>query len=97
MPVIAAYREALSRIRGSAHGMDGTQAGDPVKATVARALKAERTPLRLVLRADAVDAVRVRAQALLTEIAEWDDVSRATALDPPAGHVATMSGRMTRS
>jgi NAD(P)-dependent dehydrogenase (short-subunit alcohol dehydrogenase family) len=86
MPVLEPYREALSAIRGFAHGMNGTQEGDPAKAAaaVARALRAERTPLRLVLGADAVDAVRGHAETILDEIAAWEDVSRATGFAAPA-------------
>ncbi|MGG5822637.1 oxidoreductase [Falsiroseomonas sp. HW251] len=82
MPVLEPYREALAPIRGFARGMDGTQQGDPAKAAaaVAQALRAERTPLRLVLGADAVEAVRGHAETLLAEIAAWEAVSRATAV-----------------
>ncbi|WP_439595676.1 oxidoreductase [Falsiroseomonas sp.] len=81
MPVLAPYAEALSGIRGFAHGMDGTQAGDPAKAAaaVAQALRAEKTPLRLQLGADAVEAVRGHAEALLADLRDWEAVGRATA------------------
>ncbi|EQD39555.1 short-chain dehydrogenase/reductase SDR, partial [mine drainage metagenome] len=67
MPAIDAYRESVGGTREFARGMDGTQFGDPRKAAAAieAALEAPNTPLRLQLGADAVDAVRSHAEALL--------------------------------
>lgn len=81
MPVLAAYGDTVAGTRAFAHGMHGTQAGDPMKAAraVATALEAKDTPLRLLLGADAVDSVRAHAQALLREIDAWETTSRATA------------------
>ena len=83
MPVIDAYTPVVGPTREFAHTMHATQAGDPRKAAAAieRALAAERTPLRLQLGGDSVDAVRTHAQALLADMAAWEPVSRATDFD----------------
>lgn len=79
MPKIAAYDEIVGGTRDFAKGMDGTQAGDPLKAAAAidEALKADDTPLRLQLGEDAVDAIKVHAKQLLADLETW----RAVALD----------------
>ncbi|MDQ0474218.1 oxidoreductase [Labrys wisconsinensis] len=81
MPPIEAYADSVGPTRAFAHGMDGTQEGDPAKAAEAieQALAAERTPLRLQLGADAVAAVRGHAETLLADLARWEPVARATA------------------
>lgn len=83
MPQIDAYDGSVGAIRDFARGMDATQPGDPAKAAaaVAHALAAEKTPLRLQLGADAVDAVRAHGQTLLADLEAWEAVARATALD----------------
>jgi len=83
MPIIEDYQSVVGVTREFARTMHNTQAGDPRKAAAAieRALKAERTPLRLQLGGDAVDAVRAHAQALLKEMDEWESVSRGTDFD----------------
>lgn len=50
-----------------------SQDGDPLKAAAAidDALRAERTPLRLQLGADAI-AVRTHAETLLADLAAWE-------------------------
>ncbi len=83
MPVIEAYTQVVGGTREFAHTMHETQAGDPRKAAAAieRALAAPRTPLRLPLGGDSVDAVRAHAQAMLADMAEWESVSRGTDFD----------------
>ena len=83
MPVLEAYRETIADRREFAHAMDGTQAGDPAKAAaaVAAALSAERTPLRLQLGQDSVNAVRGHAEGLLEELRGWEHVAVSTAFD----------------
>jgi NAD(P)-dependent dehydrogenase (short-subunit alcohol dehydrogenase family) len=83
MPRLAPYDDVVGATREFAEGMDQTQPGDPRKAAAAieRALAAERTPLRLQLGGDAVDAVRGHAQALLADLQAWDAVGRATDFD----------------
>jgi NAD(P)-dependent dehydrogenase (short-subunit alcohol dehydrogenase family) len=81
MPVIDAYRDVVGGAREFAHGMDGTQWGDPMKAAAAieAALDAPNTPLRLQLGADAVDAVRDHAQTLLNDLHAWEILACNTA------------------
>lgn len=83
MPPLPGYESTVGPVRDFAHSMHGTQAGDPLKAAAAisQALRAEKTPLRLQLGADAVDMVRDHARALLAELEEWAPVARATAFD----------------
>ena len=80
MPILDAYRETVGATRSFAHGMDGTQSGDPYKAAAAidKALQAEQTPLRLQLGQDAIDAVRAHAQDMLHETAAWEEVAADT-------------------
>jgi NAD(P)-dependent dehydrogenase (short-subunit alcohol dehydrogenase family) len=81
MPVLSAYSDIVGGIRAFALGMDGTQASDPMKASqaVSQALEAPDTPLRLLLGADAVGAVRAHAETMVREIAAWEFTSVATA------------------
>jgi NAD(P)-dependent dehydrogenase (short-subunit alcohol dehydrogenase family) len=83
MPVIEAYRDVVGGTRDFAHGMNETQAGDPFKAAAAidRALAADKSPLRLQLGKDAVDAVRTHAETLLAELDGWAPVALATSFD----------------
>jgi NAD(P)-dependent dehydrogenase (short-subunit alcohol dehydrogenase family) len=83
MPVMEAYRESLAPVRQAMQEMDGTQAGDPMKAAAAidKALAAEKTPLRLQLGADAIDAIREHAEKLLADLEEWKAVGLDTRID----------------
>ena len=83
MPVLDAYRDVTGGIRDFAHGMHGTQAGDPAKVphAVVTALEADKTPLRLQLGADAVEAVRAHSQQLLQDLEAWRSVAEATGFD----------------
>jgi hypothetical protein len=62
---------------------DGTQPGDPAKAAAAirAALDADRTPLRLPLGADSVDAVLGHLDSVRAEVVEWEKIGRATAFE----------------
>ena len=86
MPIIAAYADVVGATREFAHGMDGTQEGDPLKAAAAidTALAAETTPLRLQLGQDAVDAVRLHAEKMLADLASWQDVAINTRVEKAA-------------
>lgn len=85
MPISDAYRDIVGSTRAFAHGMDGTQAGDPKKAAQAieQALNATQTPLRLQLGADAVDSVRAHAEQLLKDLRAWEALARETNVDSP--------------
>ena len=83
MPAIEAYRDAVGGTREFARRMDGAQSGDPKKAAAAieAALDSPNTPLRLQLGADAVDAVRNHAEALLEDLEAWEALARSTAFE----------------
>ncbi|NUR22610.1 oxidoreductase [Frateuria sp.] len=83
MPELDAYRDTVGGTRAFARSMHATQAGDPMKAAQAidEALRAERTPLRLQLGQDALDAVRGHAEQLLRDLDMWTRVGTATARD----------------
>jgi hypothetical protein len=77
------YERTVGPTRDYVRTGGGSQPGDPAKAVqaVITAIIAERPPLRLVLGGDAVDRVAVRLRALQSELEEWQEVGRATALD----------------
>jgi len=81
LPAMEAYEATVGQTRSFAHSMHGTQAGDPHRAAAAieQALKAEKTPLRLQLGADAVEMVRAHSEALLADLAAWEKTARDTA------------------
>jgi NAD(P)-dependent dehydrogenase (short-subunit alcohol dehydrogenase family) len=78
------YASTVGATRAYIEDQDGRQPGDPAKAAEAiiDALEAEEPPLRLVLGADAVEAIRAKDDALRAELARWERVARATAFDP---------------
>ncbi|GAA2314290.1 oxidoreductase [Streptomyces kunmingensis] len=78
-----AYAEKVGATRNMVQGGDGTQPGDPAKAAAAirLALDAERTPLRLPLGGDAVDALIGHLDSVRGELAAWEKVSRGTDFD----------------
>ncbi|GGS02021.1 MULTISPECIES: oxidoreductase [Streptomyces] len=73
----------VSETRGFISGTDGTQPGDPAKAAavILAALEAERTPLRLPLGDDGVNAVLGHLDQVRAEITEWEKQTRATGFD----------------
>jgi NAD(P)-dependent dehydrogenase (short-subunit alcohol dehydrogenase family) len=77
MPEMEAYRSIVGGTRDFAHGMHGTQAGNPDKAGAAieHALAANPAPLRLQLGADAVSAVRAHSEQLLKELTAWEKIA----------------------
>ena len=77
-----AYDQTVRPVREMMTGGDGAQPGDPAKAAAAiiTALDAERTPLRLPLGADAVDALTAHADGVRAELLAWEKVSRDTAI-----------------
>ncbi|WP_372665178.1 oxidoreductase [Amycolatopsis kentuckyensis] len=80
---IDAYAVSTSGTREAVETMDGTQPGDPAKAAAAivRAVGSPDAPLHLALGADAVEAIRAQHRTLAADLAAWEEVSRATALD----------------
>jgi NAD(P)-dependent dehydrogenase (short-subunit alcohol dehydrogenase family) len=83
MPIHPDYAEIVGGIRTFAKDVNGTQDGDPVKAARAIdfALKAETTPLRLPLGADAVNAIQTHAEQMLNDIAAWEAVALDTRVE----------------
>jgi len=83
MPIIEAYQNVVGDARAFARDMHQTQPGDPHKAALAieQALNADKTPLRLQLGDDAIDAIRAHAQTLLADMAAWEKLSRATSFE----------------
>jgi NAD(P)-dependent dehydrogenase (short-subunit alcohol dehydrogenase family) len=86
MPVIEAYQDHVGANRATMHSLSGTQQGDPAKAAhaIELALAAPKTPLRLQLGDDSVDAVRAHAENLLADLAAWERVGRDTKLEQRA-------------
>ncbi|MBD0693202.1 oxidoreductase [Streptomyces sp. CBMA123] len=82
---IDAYEPVIGPVRTGLPDSDGKQPGDPAKAAEAilTALAADRTPLRLALGSDAVDAILGNLAAARTETDTWAAVGRGT--DYPAG------------
>ncbi|MFF5470196.1 oxidoreductase [Streptomyces achromogenes] len=73
----------VGETRGLISGTDGTQPGDPAKAAavILAALEAERTPLRLPLGDDGVNAVLGHLDQVRAEVTEWEKQTRATGFD----------------
>jgi NAD(P)-dependent dehydrogenase (short-subunit alcohol dehydrogenase family) len=86
MPVMDAYRDIMGGTRDFARSMNETQEGDPRKAAMAidAALAAEKTPLRLQLGQDSINAVRTQAESLLAELAAWESRNAGVRLDQKA-------------
>ncbi|TWI94763.1 NADP-dependent 3-hydroxy acid dehydrogenase YdfG [Mucilaginibacter frigoritolerans] len=83
MPVIEAYKDTVGGTRAFAETVHHNQEGDPLKAARAidTALKSAHTPLRLVLGADALQAIKAHAETLLGELNTWESVSVDTVID----------------
>ncbi|WP_217603411.1 oxidoreductase [Chitinophaga sp. GbtcB8] len=86
MPELDAYKETVGATRNFARGMNGTQEGDPAKAAAAidKALAAEKTPLRLQLGEDSVNAIKKHSEQLLQDLAAWKSVAINTKLSTGA-------------
>jgi NAD(P)-dependent dehydrogenase (short-subunit alcohol dehydrogenase family) len=79
------YAETVGPTRAYVRDGHLKQPGDPALAAQAilTALDAERPPLRLVLGADALGNIRNKLGRLSSELDEWEDVGRATAIGEP--------------
>ncbi|MET9401232.1 oxidoreductase [Kitasatospora sp. NPDC002965] len=80
---IPAYESVVGPLRTALPESDGKQPGDPAKAAAAilAALDDERTPLRLALGNDAVDAILGHLDAAEKEVRDWEAVGRGTDFD----------------
>ena len=80
--VIDDYVPSAGRTRKGLEQLDGNQPGDPAKAAQAiiTVLTSPNPPLRLVLGNDAVTWIRDKLNSRLKELAEWEQVSRSTAI-----------------
>ena len=81
--VIDGYADTVGPTRRMIEDGDGKQPGDPVKAAAAilAALAADRTPLRLPLGDDAVDAVLGSLEKARVEVVAWETTARDTAIE----------------
>jgi NAD(P)-dependent dehydrogenase (short-subunit alcohol dehydrogenase family) len=81
-PQIADYAATVGPTREMTQTGNGAQPGDPAKAAAAilTALDAEKTPLRLPLGDDSVDAILGHLDAVRAEIASWEKLARDTRL-----------------
>ena len=77
------YAETVGPTREYVRSGHGQQAGDPAKAAAAiiTALDAEKPPLRLVLGADAIGNISRHLDAVWSELREWEQVGRETAME----------------
>jgi NAD(P)-dependent dehydrogenase (short-subunit alcohol dehydrogenase family) len=77
------YADVVGPTRAYVRDGHGEQPGDPAKAATAilRALDADEPPLRLVLGADAIAAIRHRLEGLAAELRAWEPVGAMTAIE----------------
>jgi NAD(P)-dependent dehydrogenase (short-subunit alcohol dehydrogenase family) len=77
------YAETVGPTRAYVETGGGAQPGDPAKAAraILTAMSSAKPPLRLVLGGDAIDRIRQRLGALQDELAEWEELGRATSID----------------
>jgi NAD(P)-dependent dehydrogenase (short-subunit alcohol dehydrogenase family) len=95
MPALDAYRETVGGTRGFVRDMHGAQVGDPMKAAAAidQALAARKTPLRLQLGEDAVEAVRAHAKAVLDDLELWQPVAVDTRMEGATASVQPLTAQ----
>jgi NAD(P)-dependent dehydrogenase (short-subunit alcohol dehydrogenase family) len=81
------YAETVGATRTYVETGGGSQPGDPAKAAraILAVMSSARPPLRLVLGGDAIDNIRQRLGGLQDELAEWEELGRATSLDEQGG------------
>jgi NAD(P)-dependent dehydrogenase (short-subunit alcohol dehydrogenase family) len=78
-----AYADTAGQTRRMVESGDGSQPGDPAKAAraILAALAAEKSPLRLPLGGDSVEAITDHLDGVRTELTTWEKVSRGTDFD----------------
>ncbi|MGY0002614.1 oxidoreductase [Micromonospora sp. I033] len=79
---LAAYHDTAGATRRFTAELADAEPNDPVKgaAAILKVLDSDRPPLRLLLGGDAVDGLREHHEALLAEVAAWEETSRSTAV-----------------
>ncbi|MFC0027930.1 oxidoreductase [Micromonospora chaiyaphumensis] len=79
---LAAYQDTAGATRRFTAELADAEPNDPVKgaAAILKVLDSDRPPLRLLLGGDAVDGLREHHEALLAEVAAWEETSRSTAV-----------------
>jgi NAD(P)-dependent dehydrogenase (short-subunit alcohol dehydrogenase family) len=77
------YKTTSGQMLEWIHQMDGQQPGDPKKAAAAmiQAANSPNPPLRLVLGADALEAIYDKLEAVAADLTIWERVSTNTAFD----------------
>lgn len=80
---IADYDAIFDPIREARKARSGQQPGDPAKAgkAIADFLSVTQPPTHLLLGPDAFDYVKKEMEALRSEFAQWEDVTRSTNFD----------------
>ncbi|MFF2521175.1 SDR family NAD(P)-dependent oxidoreductase [Streptomyces liangshanensis] len=81
------YEASVGAIHRYRDGTDGVQEGDPARGArvILDAVRLAEPPLRLLLGADAVDAVERSTAARIRETREWAEISRSTAFPAASG------------
>ncbi|MFD0733249.1 oxidoreductase [Planotetraspora mira] len=79
---IAAYHESSGVTRNLTDQLLDAEPNDPAKgaAAIVKALYSKNPPLRLVLGNDGVDQVRAHHEFFLAQVADWEALSRSTAM-----------------
>ncbi|HKN97477.1 MAG TPA: oxidoreductase [Pseudonocardiaceae bacterium] len=74
---IADYSTSIDYVRNIFDDLNGSQPGDPAKAAQAliRIVEEEKPPLRLVLGADALEAIRDKLENQLAEHKDWMEIT----------------------
>jgi NAD(P)-dependent dehydrogenase (short-subunit alcohol dehydrogenase family) len=77
------YQAIVGGFRQWLQEMDGKQPGDPKKAALAiiQAVNSSNPPLRLLLGADAVNAIESKLESVKAELEDWKEVSINTAYE----------------
>lgn len=80
---LPAYADTIGVMRQQISGVDGQQAGDPVKLVkaVRTIVAAEKPPLRLALGSDAVEEAEKKLRKWQQEVDQWRELSTSTDFD----------------
>ena len=77
---LAAYADTAGKVRAGVLAAHGKQQGDPVLAgkAIISALRAEKSPLHLILGRDALEQTRQKLNELGQEITAWENLTTST-------------------